>query len=111
LKRSRCTHLLAILFLMATYVVSAVLSMAAGKPLMLRLSASPWLLLLLDLLIVSMILLFSLTLPPMVVPLFFSIWMICSSWGMIMSILSLLRLISVSNFICLTWALLVTFLG
>jgi hypothetical protein len=49
--------------------------------------------------------------PPPLVPLFFFTSMICSSRGMIMSILPLLRSVLVSNFICLTWVLLVTFLG
>jgi hypothetical protein len=53
--------LLATLFPMVMSVVSAILSMASIKPLML-----------LVLLLVNMILLFSFTLPPVVVPLFFS---------------------------------------
>jgi hypothetical protein len=64
MKRSICTHLLATLFLMVMFVVSAVLSMASSKPLVLGLSASPQLSPLLVLLPISMILLFSFTLPP-----------------------------------------------
>jgi hypothetical protein len=71
MRRSTCTHLLATLFLRAMSVVSAVLSMVSNKPLVLGLNTSPRLSLLLDLLLVSMILLFSFILPPVVVPLFF----------------------------------------
>jgi hypothetical protein len=64
MRRSTCIHLLATVFLMAMFVVSAILSMASSKPLVLGLNASLQLSLLLVLLPVKMILLFSFTLPP-----------------------------------------------
>jgi hypothetical protein len=49
MRSSTCTNLLATLFLRAMFVVSAVLSMASNKPLVLGLSISPRLSLFLDL--------------------------------------------------------------
>jgi hypothetical protein len=48
---------------------------------------------------------------PVVVPLFFPMWTICSSRGIILTILPLLRLVLVNSFTCLTWVPLATFLG
>jgi hypothetical protein len=62
-----------------------------ASSLVLGLNASPQLSLLLILLAISMTPLFSFTLPPVVVPLFFFTSMICSSRRMTMSILPLLR--------------------
>jgi hypothetical protein len=110
MRRSTCTHLLATMFLMAMSVISTILSMASSKPLVLGLSTSPRLSLLMGSLLVSMILLFSFTLPHgrTLILLYVDDMLIT---GMILSILPLFRLVLVSSFTCLTWVLLATFLG